>query len=72
MRIGPGIAAFLLHVLSWALFLTGAMMVVLAVGSALDLGPKPGSPIMDVIGATICLVLALVVRSLAGRFEQEN
>jgi len=70
MRIGPSIPAFLLHALSWALFLTAAMMVVLAVGSALDLGPEPGSPIVDAIGAATCVVLALVVRSLARRFEQ--
>ena len=70
MRLAPNIPAFLLHALSWALFLTAAMMVVFAVGAALDVGPKPGSPTTDAIGAAICLVLSLVVRSLAHRFQQ--
>jgi hypothetical protein len=70
MRIGPSIPALLLHASSWVLFLLAAMMVVLAVGSALDLGPEAGSSIVDMIGAAICLVLALVVRSVAHRFEQ--
>jgi hypothetical protein len=70
MRIAPSIPAFLLHALSWDLLLTGAVLVVLAVASALELGPMPGTAIVDLIGAAVCFVLALVVRSVARQFEQ--
>ena len=70
IRLGVNVSAPLLYGLSWVLLAVAAVMVVLAIATALGAEWLPSAAATDVIAAAVCSLLALVCRWLGHRFEQ--
>jgi len=72
IRIGFNVSAPLLYGLSWILLGLAALMVLLAIATALGMVDFPMPVSTDLIGAVICALLGLLFRSLAGRIDHTS